>query len=105
MNSFGSSYRISIYGESHGAGVGVVLDGVIPGIPLSEEDFFLDLARRKPGAKGTTPRIEKDIPEILSGVHEGHTTGAPINIFFRNSNTESKVYRDFKSHPRPGHAD
>ncbi|MGL4254300.1 MAG: chorismate synthase [Fusobacteriaceae bacterium] len=105
MNSFGSSYRISIYGESHGAGVGVVLDGVIPGIPLSEEDFFLDLARRKPGAKGTTPRIEKDIPEILSGVHEGHTTGAPINIFFRNSNTESRVYKDFKSHPRPGHAD
>lgn len=105
MNSFGSSYRISIYGESHGAGVGVVLDGVTPGIPLSVEDFLLDLARRKPGAKGTTPRIEDDIPEILSGVHEGYTTGAPINIFFRNSNTESKVYRDFKSHPRPGHAD
>lgn len=105
MNSFGNSYRICIYGESHGVGVGVVLDGVIPGIPLSVEDFLLDLARRKSGKKGTTPRIEDDIPEILSGVCDGHTTGAPINIFFRNSNTDSKVYKDFKSHPRPGHAD
>lgn len=105
MNSFGNSYRISIYGESHGVGAGVILDGVIPGIPLSVEDFLLDLARRKPGAKGTTPRIESDMPEILSGVYEGYTTGAPINIFFRNSNAESKVYDDFKAHPRPGHAD
>lgn len=105
MNSFGNSYRISIYGESHGAGVGVILDGVPTGIALSEEDFLLELARRKSGAKGTTPRIESDIPEILSGIYEGHTTGAPINIFFKNENTESKVYRDFKAHPRPGHAD
>ncbi|MGL6098321.1 MAG: chorismate synthase [Fusobacteriaceae bacterium] len=105
MNSFGSNYRISIYGESHGEGVGVILDGIIPGIALTEEDFVFDLARRKPGAKGTTKRLEDDIPKILSGVYGGYTTGAPINIFFKNSNTDSKVYKDFKSHPRPGHAD
>lgn len=105
MNSFGRNFRVSIYGESHGAGVGVVVDGVFPGIELCVEDFLEDLAKRKAGKIGTTSRIEGDIPEILSGVYNGFTTGAPINIFFRNSNTDSKVYRDFKSHPRPGHAD
>lgn len=105
MNSFGRVFRISIYGESHGAGVGVLIDGAVPGIPLSMEDFLSDLARRKPGKAGTTSRIESDLPELLSGIHKGHTTGAPINIFFRNSNTDSKVYLDFRNHPRPGHAD
>lgn len=105
MNSFGTLFRVSIYGESHGEGVGVLIDGVPAGIPLKEEDFLEDIGRRKPGAVGTTKRIEGDLPQILSGVFEERTTGAPINIFFKNENKNSRVYRDFKGHPRPGHAD
>ena len=105
MNTFGNKFRVSIFGESHGPCIGVTLDGVLPGIPLSEEDFTDDLLRRKAGALGTTPRIEADIPQILSGVHEGHTTGAPLTIIFRNENTRSEDYEQFRKHPRPGHAD
>jgi len=105
MNTFGSKFRVSIFGESHGPVVGVTLDGVLPGIPLSEEDFSQDLLRRKAGALGTTPRIERDAPEILSGVYEGHTTGAPLTIIFRNENTQSQDYEGFRERPRPGHAD
>ncbi len=105
MNSFGSLFRISIYGESHGAGVGIVIDGCPAGIPLSEDDFEKDMARRRAGAEGTTPRIEKDKPEILSGLFSGYTTGSPMNIFFRNTNTKSEDYNRFRDVPRPGHAD
>lgn len=105
MNLFGNMFRVSIYGESHGNGVGVVLDGVLPGIELEIEDFLPMLARRRAGGIGTTKRVEEDIPQIISGVFGGYTTGAPINLYFQNKNTESKVYADFKSHPRPGHAD
>ncbi len=105
MNSFGRVLRISIYGESHGLGVGIILDGVPQGIQLDIEDFKEDISRRKPGKLGTTKRIEEDIPEFLSGIYHGFTTGAPINIFFKNKNNDSKVYTDFKNHPRPGHAD
>lgn len=105
MNTFGNRFRISIYGESHGEGVGVLIDGVKPGVPLSPEDFLPDLNRRKPGAAGTTARIEEDFPELLSGVYKGFTTGAPVNIFFKNRNTRSKDYELFRTHPRPGHAD
>ena len=105
MNTFGNKFRVSIFGESHGERIGVTLDGVLPGIPLSEEDFTQDLLRRKAGALGTTPRVESDLPEIVSGVYEGHTTGAPLTILFRNENTRSEDYEQFRKHPRPGHAD
>lgn len=105
MNFFGKNFRVEIFGESHGPAVGVVIDGVKPGIPLTLEDFAEDISRRKSGARGTTPRLESDDPEILSGVFEGHTTGAPIAIMFRNTNTKSSDYEEFLNVSRPGHAD
>lgn len=105
MNTFGRKFRVSIFGESHGPQIGVVLDGVPEGIELSEEDFSADIARRASGAKGTTPRKEADIPHILSGVFEGHTTGAPLCVVFENTNTRSSDYEQFDRTPRPGHAD
>lgn len=105
MNTFGRIFRISIFGESHGQAIGVTIDGVPPGIELKPDDFLNDLARRKAGAKGTTPRVEEDIPEIVSGVFNGHTTGAPLTVLFRNTNTQSGDYGNIASTPRPGHAD
>lgn len=105
MNTFGRKFRVSIFGESHGEAVGVVIDGVQPGISISPEDFIRDILRRKSGPKGTTPRIETDLPEILSGVYNGHTTGAPMTIIFHNRNTRSSDYKLFNDVPRPGHAD
>lgn len=105
MNTFGNKFRVSIFGESHGPRIGVTVDGVLPGVPLSEKDFAEDLARRKAGALGTTPRIEADEPEIVSGVYEGKTTGAPLTILFKNENTRSEDYEQFRKHPRPGQAD
>ena len=105
MNTFGRKYRVSIFGESHGELIGVVLDGVPAGLELSEEDFVQDILRRKSGAKGTTPRIEADAPRIVSGVFEGVTTGAPLTIVFENTNTKSGDYSLFAAMPRPGHAD
>ena len=105
MNTFGRKYRVSIFGESHGELIGVTLDGVPAGLELSEQDFETDILRRKSGAKGTTPRIEADQPMIVSGVFEGHTTGAPLTIVFKNTNTHSSDYSLFAAMPRPGHAD
>ena len=105
MNTFGRKFRVSIFGESHGELIGVVLDGVPAGLELSEQDFEQDILRRKSGAKGTTPRIEDDAPQIVSGVFEGHTTGAPLTIVFKNKNTKSADYELFAAMPRPGHAD
>ena len=105
MNTFGNRFRVSIFGESHGPRIGVTIDGVLPGLPLTEEDFTEDLARRKAGAPGTTPRVEDDFPQIVSGVYEGRATGAPLTILFRNENTRSEDYEGFREHPRPGHAD
>ena len=105
MNSFGRKFRVSIFGESHGELIGVVLDGVPAGLELSEQDFEQDILRRKSGAKGTTPRLEDDKPQIVSGVFEGHTTGAPLTIVFKNNNTHSSDYEQFAAMPRPGHAD
>ena len=105
MNSFGRVYRISIFGESHGTAVGVVIDGCPSGIELQESDFLPDLARRKSGAKGTTPRQEEDLPKIISGVFNGLTTGAPLTIIFENTNTRSSDYAFTRETPRPGHAD
>ena len=105
MNSFGRKFRVSIFGESHGELIGVVLDGVPAGLELSEQDFEQDILRRKSGARGTTPRKEEDKPQIVSGVFEGHTTGAPLTVVFRNNNTHSSDYEQFAAMPRPGHAD
>lgn len=96
---------MSIFGESHGGGLGVVMDGVPPGIALCEADMEADLARRRSGARGTTPRKESDSPEIVSGVFEGRTTGAPLTVLFRNENTRSGDYSNLVSHPRPSHTD
>ena len=105
MNTFGRKYRVSIFGDSHGELIGVVLDGVPAGLEFSEDDFVQYILRRKSGAKGTTPRIEADQPCIVSGVFEGHTTGAPLTVTFRNMNTHSSDYSLFAAMPRPGHAD
>ncbi|MCF8070351.1 MAG: chorismate synthase [Desulfobacterales bacterium] len=105
MNSFGRIFRISIYGESHGIQIGAVVDGCPAGIPLSEDDFMDDFARRRAGGRGTTPRVEPDLPKIVSGVYKGKTTGAPASIVFENTDTKSKDYDNLLYHPRPGHAD
>jgi chorismate synthase len=105
MNSFGRIFRVSIFGESHGPGLGVVLDGCPAGIPLDPADFKADLSRRKSGAKGTTPRTEEDLPNLFSGVFNGLTTGAPVCILFENRNVRSSDYTRLKDIPRPGHAD
>jgi len=105
MNTFGRLFRINIFGESHGESVGIVIDGCPAGISLKHSDFKSDFSRRKSGAKGTTPRREADIPRIMSGVFNDHTTGAPVMIMFENSNTRSRDYTLLKDIPRPGHAD
>jgi chorismate synthase len=105
MNTFGKLFRISIFGESHGVSVGIVIDGVPAGIHLMANDFKTDLARRKSGSKGTTPRTEADEPHIMSGVFNDFTTGAPVFVLFDNTNTRSHDYSFLKETPRPGHAD
>jgi chorismate synthase len=96
---------VTIFGESHGEALGVVVDGVPAGIPLSVADFEADLARRRSGGMGTTPRRESDVPQIVSGVFEGVTTGAPLTVLFRNEDTRSGDYAKLVEHPRPSHAD
>ena len=106
MNSFGTFFRVSIFGESHGASVGIVVDGCPAGMSLSTDDFLTDLERRKGGTqKGTTPRQEEDFPLIKSGLFNDTTTGAPITILFDNKNTRSSDYEKQRAVPRPGHAD
>jgi len=105
MNSFGVVFRVSVFGESHGNSIGVVIDGCPPGIPIGPDDFMSDLSRRQSGSIGTTKRREADKPEIISGVYNGNTTGAPVTLVTRNSDRISSDYDDFKSVPRPGHAD
>lgn len=105
MNSFGRIFRLSIFGESHGISVGVLIDGCPAGIDASVEDFMPDLNRRKAGKKGSTPRIEDDKPQIISGVFNGKTSGSPILLSFPNNNTRSSDYKEVKSTPRPGHSD
>lgn len=106
MNSFGRIFRLHIIGESHGEGVGIVIDGCPAGLPLSTDDFMNDIERRKGGTqKGTTPRKEDDFPEIKTGLFNGKTTGAPLLVWFDNMNTRSSDYEKQRAIPRPGHAD
>lgn len=105
MNQYGENFRLAIWGESHGPQVGITMDGVPAGIPLAEADFEADLARRRSGAAGTTPRREPDLPTIVSGVYNGRTTGAPLTVTFANTNTRSQDYANVERHFRPSHAD
>lgn len=105
MNSYGSLFKVTIYGESHQPSIGIVVDGVTPGIKLDLDKINKDLTLRRPGAAGTTPRVEEDLYEITSGLYEGVTTGSPLNIFIRNNNIISKDYSNLLKHPRPGHTD
>lgn len=103
---FGTHFRIETFGESHGEGLGVVIDGCPAGLSLCAEDIQLYLNRRKPGqSKFATPRKEADAVEILSGVFEGKTTGTPIALLVRNTSQRSSDYSEIASYYRPGHAD
>jgi chorismate synthase len=105
-NTFGKLFTISTWGESHGAAVGVVIDGCPPRLPLAESDVQADLDRRRPGQSDiVSPRKEKDTVEILSGVFEGKTTGAPISMLVRNSDARPGAYDEMKDKFRPSHAD
>jgi len=106
MNTFGQFFRLTSFGESHGAALGAVIDGCPPNIELSEEDIQKELERRRPGQSDiTTPRNEADQCEILSGVFEGKTTGMPIAVIVRNADQRSKDYSNIKDVYRPSHAD
>ncbi len=105
-SSFGTIFKITTWGESHGKALGVVIDGCPAGLELSETDIQKYLDRRKPGTSSiTTPRKEADEVEILSGVFEGKTTGTPISLLVRNTSQISKDYSEIASYYRPGHAD
>ncbi|MDB5230697.1 MAG: chorismate synthase [Chitinophagaceae bacterium] len=106
MNSFGRIFRISIFGESHGESVGIVIDGCPAGLSIELNDFITDIERRKGGTqKGTTPRQEEDLPIFKSGIFNNKSTGAPITLLFENKNTRSSDYDKLRAVPRPGHAD
>jgi chorismate synthase len=105
-NSFGTLFRYTSWGESHGPAIGVVVDGVPPRIPLAEPDIQHWLDRRRPGqSRYTTQRREPDEVKILSGVFEGQTTGTPIQLLIENVDQRSKDYRNIADRFRPGHAD
>ncbi|MCA9565818.1 MAG: chorismate synthase, partial [Myxococcales bacterium] len=103
---FGRVFRVSTWGESHGAGVGCVLDGCPPGLPISEDEVQVALDRRRPGqSRLVTPRDEADHVRFLSGVYEGRTTGTPISMLVFNKDADSSKYRELEEKFRPSHAD
>ena len=105
-STWGNRIKLSIFGESHGPAIGCVLDGVPAGIPIDENEVLAQMARRAPGNDATaTPRKESDAPEVLSGIFNGVTTGAPIAAIIRNQNTRSADYAQLRRIPRPAHAD
>ncbi len=105
-NSFGESFRITTFGESHGPAMGVVIDGVRPGLSISAQDIQVELDRRKPGTSNlVSQRKESDVVQILSGIFEGKTTGAPVALLIRNQDARSADYNNLKNLFRPGHAD
>ena len=104
--NFGKNYRISLFGESHGTALGVNIDGIPAGTELDLEFISQEMKRRAPGrSKLTTPRVEKDEFEILSGFFDGRTTGTPLAMIVRNRDQRSKDYSELRRKPRPGHAD
>src|SRR4030043_2462375 len=105
-NSFGTLFRVTTWGESHGKALGVVIDGCPPRIELSEEDIQKEMDQRRPGrGRGSSPRKERDRVEILSGIFEGKTTGTPISLLIRNEDVDSSPYEEWKEVFRPGQAD
>ncbi|HIM84868.1 MAG TPA: chorismate synthase, partial [Acidimicrobiia bacterium] len=105
-STFGTIFRIATWGESHGGGIGVVVEGCPPRLPLTEEDLQRDLDRRRPGqSRLTTQRDESDTAEILSGLFEGRTTGTPIAVLVRNADARPAAYEHLKDVYRPSHAD
>ena len=105
MNTVGTIFRVSIFGESHGPSVGVIIDGCPAGLPFWREELMADLSRRKGLVPGTTPRRESDEPEVISGILNDFTTGAPLVLCTRNNDFRPGDYEQFTSIPRPGHAD
>lgn len=105
-SSFGRHLKLSLFGESHGVGLGIVIDGLPPGLTLDLEEIGREMGRRAPGRNDlSTPRRESDLPEILSGMHGGKTTGAPLAALIRSRDTRSQDYGEELDKPRPGHAD
>ncbi len=105
MNSFGRMLRIQVFGESHGSELGVILDGVPPGIKIDKQELQNFLQRRRPNKQGTTPRKEADIADFKSGIIDDFTSGAPILITFANANVRSANYQQMHDIPRPNHTD
>ncbi len=106
MSSWGNYVKISVFGESHGNGIGIVIDGLPAGEKIDMDALLAQMGRRAPGKdKAATPRLEKDLPEILSGMLDDTTTGAPLCAVIRNTNTRSQDYSGLMIRPRPGHAD
>ena len=105
-SEFGKNIKLSVFGESHGKAIGCVIDGLPAGVKLDMEKIYSDMARRAPGqGKYSTPRLEKDIPIILSGVLDNVTTGAPLAMIIENTNTKSGDYANVMTLPRPSHSD
>ena len=105
-NTFGTIFKLTTFGESHGEAIGAVIDGCPPNIPLTPNDIQNELDRRKPGqSKFVTQRKEQDVVQIISGVFEGKTTGTPIGLIIQNQDQKSKDYENIKDKFRPGHAD
>lgn len=105
MNTYGNLFKVTLYGESHQDAIGIVIDGVIPGLKINWDLVQEDLKLRRPGAIGTTPRVEKDELQVTSGIFNDHTTGSPIHVMIKNENVISKDYSHLVNQPRPGHAD
>lgn len=105
-STYGEKLKLSIFGQSHGAAIGMILDGIPAGLPVDLQALQTFLNRRAPGKnKHSTSRREEDVPEFLSGIVDGHTCGAPIAAVIKNKNTRSGDYDNLKDCPRPGHAD
>ncbi len=105
-SEFGRNIKLSVFGESHGQAIGCVIDGLPSGVKLDMDKIYLEMSRRAPGKdKTATPRLEKDIPHIISGVLDGTTTGAPLAMIIENTNTKSGDYSNLLTMPRPSHSD
>lgn len=105
-STYGESFKITTFGESHGEAVGVIVDGVTPGVELDEKYIQTQMDRRKPGQSSvTTPRKEYDVIRIMSGMFEGKTTGTPLFIMLHNTDMKPEAYNDIQNSFRPGHAD
>jgi len=105
-STYGENLKLSIFGQSHGAAIGMTLDGIPAGLPVNFENLQAFMNRRAPGQNNwSTPRREADRPEFLAGISDGHTCGSPIAAVIRNNNTRSADYDNLKDCPRPGHAD